>query len=192
MRKHWSLWVLAGLSVLCALLTQTAAAQERTVTLTANNVTSHTTTDATLGAYYTVAFEVPSIPEGARLDHAVLEVYLDVASKARDEYVNDTPVLEVFALRNDFDGDLNPANWDAATRATRPLLLGEEKYVVMDVTGIIRSLLVDPSKNHGLVIGSLTGMREGDFTVRTGLFPDSGLLRLRLYFEPEFAPRTKE
>lgn len=191
LRKTMVLSVLGGVLLVLAVF-QPAAGEERTIVLKATDVTRHTTQDATVGAYYTVAFEVPSVPFGAHLEHAVLEFYLDVASKARDEYVNDTPVLEVFALTSDFDGDLEPEEWDLDTRVTRPFLLGERKHVVMDVTPIIRSLLADPSKNHGIVIGSLTGMREGDFDVRTGLLPDTGVMRLRLYFEQEHTPRARK
>lgn len=185
MRKQWRSLALAGLPLLWCLTAGPATAEERAITLTSNDVVTHTTEDEAFGAYYTVEFEVPSLPEGTWLDHAVLELYVDVGSKARDEYVNDTPVLEVFALTSDFDGDFNPAEWDAETRVTRPLLLGEEKHVVMDITPIIRSFLATPSQNHGLVIGSLTGMREGDFTVLTGVFPEGEVMRVMLFYEPE-------
>ena len=171
---------------------QRAVAQEETIVLTANDVTSHASEDAAYGAYYTLNVGLPTIPEGARLDHAVLEFYVDVASKTRDEYVNDTPILEVYALTSAFDGDLNPAEWDTNSTVTRPLLWGEEKHVVMDVTAIIRSFLDNPNRNHGLVIGSLTGMREGDFSVRTGRIPGGGVMRIHVYFEPDLSPRGRE
>jgi hypothetical protein len=184
MRKPWSMWIGLGLPVLWVLAAQPAVSQERSITLAANDVATHASLDGSLGAYYTVVFNVPAAPEGARLDHAVLELYLDVSSKARDGYENDTPVLEVYALTGDFDGALDPGHFDLTTRVTRPLLVGEDKHIVVDVTPIIRSFLAAPSTNHGLVIGSLNGMREGDFTLKSGRLPESGLMRLRVYFEP--------
>jgi hypothetical protein len=187
-----TLLMLVCFSIVWLSSAQPAVGQEQTIVLTVNDVTSHASEDVAYGAYYTLAFDLPTVPEGARLEHAVLEFYVDVAAKTRDQYVNDTPILEVYAFTSTFDGDLNPAEWDTNSTVTQPLLWGEEKHVVMDVTAIIRSFLDNPNRNHGLVIGSLTGMREGDFSVRTGRIPGGGVMRIHVYFEPDLSPRGRE
>ncbi len=106
---------------------------------------------------------------------------MDVRAKARDGYVNEAPVLEAFALTQPFAGTLSVENLDTTTRAVSAVALGRSRRVLLDVTGIVRANLTGRMSNYGLVLGSVTGSRDGDFTLVSGRLPDSAVGRLRIY-----------
>jgi len=41
-------------------------------------------------------------------------------------------------------------------------------------------------ENNGLIVGSLTGMREGDFVFVSGRFPEGAVGKLHVYKRHEF------
>jgi hypothetical protein len=53
--------------------------------------------------------------------------------------------------------------------------------VVLDVTRIVRSHLDGDFPNNGLIVGSVTGRREGKFTLVSGKLPEGAVGQLRFY-----------
>jgi hypothetical protein len=171
-------------------LTGAAATDPRkqVVLIPSSDVMLRTDPDTTVGQYYTVSYSLPEGLTSADLERAILEVYVDVSAKARGEYVNEAPVLEVFALKGPFRRFLDPDALDPKTRAGRPVVAGAGRRVLIDVTGIVRAHLEGTIENHGLVVGSLLGMREGEFTLLSGRLPQGAVGRLRVYRRHEFVP----
>jgi hypothetical protein len=162
-----------------------AAASEReptrsSVLIRSNDVAVHSDADTALAPYYTVAYALPGGLESTRIERAILELVVDVGAKSRGEYVNEAPVLEVYALTQPFAGSVDLEAIDRATRAVRPVARGESRWVKIDVTRIVRAHAAGAS-NYGLLLGSVTGMREGTFTIRSNTFEGDGIARLTVY-----------
>jgi len=181
-----------GLSAL-----EEARAAKRSISLTVTDVGTQTPVDTSLAAFYTIDFELPSDIEPSVLRIAVLEFYADVESFVRGDwvflsedsvetvgYLNDSPVLELYPLKSAFSGQLDSSQLDRRYGVTQPLVVGENRRVVLDVTSVARAYLKSPSQNYGFVIGSLTEMREGKFTLQAGSFSDGSLAKLHLYTAP--------
>jgi hypothetical protein len=115
-------------------------------------------------------------------------LYVDVRAKVRDGYLNEAPVLEVYALTQAWAGAVDPQIMDPETRAVRAVALGEGRRVLLDITDIVRDHLAGRVDNHGLVLGSVTGRREGDFQLVSGALPGDSVGRLRLYTRAAAAP----
>ena len=141
----------------------------------------HAGEKTTLGQYYTVQYALPDNLASEHVERAMLEVYVDVRAKTREDYINEAPMLEVYAPTEPFAGGVDLKKLDVATRAGRPIALGEKRLVRIDVTRIVRAHASKMLANNGLVIGSLSGMREGDFAIVAGMFPDGAIGRLNIY-----------
>jgi hypothetical protein len=145
------------------------------------DATAHTEADTSIGRYYTLAYPLPEALSSESVELAMLELYIDVRAKVRDGYVNEAPVLEVYALTEAWAGAVDPAIMDWQTGAVRPVALGEDRRVLLDVTDIVRAHLAGRVGNHGLILGSITGRRDGDFRLVSGALPGDGVGQLRLY-----------
>lgn len=156
-------------------------AEKTSVMIRANDVAARSEQDPTIGQYYTIQYALPEKLTGQQVERAILELYVDVRAKAREDYVNQAPTLEVYAPTEALTGGVEIESLDGETRAGRPVALGEGRLVRIDVTKIIRAHLSGALENDGLVIGSLSGMREGDFTVIENRFPDGAAARLNIY-----------
>jgi hypothetical protein len=163
-------------------------ASKQTILIRASDVTVRTDPDTTIGRHYTVAYSLPRDLTSADLDRAILEVSVDVSAKRRGDYFNPAPVLEVYALEQAYGERFDPAILRADGRAVRPVAVGAGRRVVFDVTGILRSHLDGAMENRGLIVGSLTGMREGDFVFVSGRFPEGAVGLLRVYRRHVFVP----
>lgn len=152
-----------------------------TVLIRPADVTVHDEPDTTLGPYYTVSYAWPDGLTSSLLNRAILEVFLDVTAKPRDEFLNASPLLEVYALTEPLTGAFDPAHLERTGRAIRPVAAGVGRRVVLDVTAIVRAHLEGRIQNHGLIIGSLTGERDGAFTLRSGGLPEGAVGRM-LFF----------
>lgn len=166
-----------------------AQASKYTVSLQASDLSTFSPSDESLGKYYTLTFQIPNYIGTNELEKAVLELYVDVKAKNRDGYVDNTPVLEVYALKSTFSGTVDRAQFEVPSPAIRPLPLGDNKRVVVDITPIVQTVIKDSSRNHGLIIGSLSGMRNGDFAVRRGSFLDGSIAKLHLFWVPSRGPK---
>ena len=177
------MFALAALALFGA--TESALAEKQTLSLTTRDVTTRTEADTTVGRYYTVALPLPSGVASSSVERAVLEVYLDVDAKPREGLARDVAMLEVFGLTEAFGVSLDTGRLDGATGVARPVALGGGRRVRVDVTRIVRAYLDGSRTNHGLVVGSLTGMREGDFRVVAGRLPGGAVARLHVYTKAE-------
>jgi hypothetical protein len=153
----------------------------RVVTIRSTDVTARTDPDTSLGQYYTISYAVPAGLSAVRLDQALLELYVDVRAKVRDEYVNEAPVLEIYAMIRPFAGSVEPERLDSQTRVVRPVSLGLRKRVVLDITKIVRAQVAGELSNNGVVLGTVTGSRDGDFRLVEGLLGEGVVGRIRLY-----------
>ncbi len=162
--------------------------RKQVVSIRSSDVTLRVDPDTTLARYYTMSYTPPEGLASADLDLAILELYVDVSAIARDEYVNEAPVFEVYALNEPFGSSLDREILEEGTRAARPVAAGVARRVVVDVTQIVRAHLQGALQNNGLVVGSLTGMREGQFVILSGRLPDAAVGRLHVYRRHEFLP----
>jgi hypothetical protein len=162
-RKLAYLALVIGLAV--ALGVSSAAAQKIVTNLGANDLTTVTPEDPSLGDFYVLDVDVPQGLTVSNLHLAVLELRLDVASTDQAE---STPVLEVYALNSAFTGTLNPEQFAPLTTPLHHnVAVGANRKMMLDITEIVKSYLETPSQNHGLVIGSLTGDRNGLFSIKS-------------------------
>ncbi len=177
-------WTAVALGLV--VLTGGASDRSRTefLSIRSSDVTARTETDASIGQSYTTTLPLPADLTASDLDRAILEFYVNVNAKSRDAYVNETPLIEVYALTSPFSGTLAFDRVDTRTRVARPVTLGRGHRVILDITPIVRGQLSGRITNHGLVIGSLTGPREGDYTLVSGRLPDSAVARVRIYRRP--------
>jgi hypothetical protein len=170
---------------------------QQTIVVKGNEVSTYTPSDAAYGNHYVIQFQVPTLPPGETIESALLEFYVDAASRSRQidlftgtdsaltmTYDNDVPVIEVYALTGAMGAELDPSRLDSESRTIRPVLVGSRRYVQMDVTPIVRAFAANPGRNRGLVIGSVSGMREGAFTLLSGVLADGAVARIRLYAAP--------
>jgi hypothetical protein len=63
---------------------------------------------------------------------------------------------------------------------SRPVAAGENRLVKIDITGVVKMILADPSKNHGIALGALTGDKRGVFAVRPDGFGPGTAVRITL------------
>ena len=182
---------------------ESTQAAKQSISLSAGNVSTYTPSDTSLGPYYTLEFQLPPDLPAGDLRVAVLEFYVDAQSFVRGDWIsldkdsvetigflNDSPVLELYPLKATFSGEVDFGQFDERYSAARPVVVGADRRVVLDVTSVIRSYLRSPSTNHGFVMGSLSEMREGKFTLTTSSFPDGSWAQLHLYTAPR-ARQTK-
>lgn len=172
----------ALIAVAILMLGSSVQADRFSVYVGANDVATYDAAEPGLGDYYVLHFQVPNRIRSNRLDHAYLELRFDVASREIDGYLEETPLLEVYALKSDFGGVIAPTQFEAQSVPTvRNVLVGEDRRVVIDITEIVRSYVEDPARNHGLIIGSLTGVRAGIFSIRAGGFPEGAVARITFF-----------
>jgi hypothetical protein len=130
-----------------------------------------------LGDVYLLRFDLPA--EMASVRRAYLELYVDAASRAIDGSANDTPVIEVYALKSPFSGTVDPSQFKPQTIPTaRNAVARTNKRFVTDITEIVRAFATDATTNHGLLVGSVTGDREGVYAIRTDGFEGKGVARI--------------
>ena len=169
--------------VCVALHVTVANAYRHNVLLGSSNVSTHSPSNTALGDYYVVSFEVPDEVKGRWLDKAYLEFYVDAAAIVVNGYLNKTPVIEVYALKSAFSGSVNVNQFEPQTvPAMRNIVVGQNRRVVIDITEMVRSYIETPSKNHGLIIGSLTGDRDGDFTLTNNQLGPAASVKISFFY----------
>jgi hypothetical protein len=162
-------------------------AGKEVVLIHADDVIVRAETDTSVAPYYTLSYSLPVGLASTRLERVILELYVSVRAKPRNGYINEAPVMEVYALKRAYPGSLAGDLLYREGRAGRPVLLGEVRRVVIDITKIVRAHLDGELANNGLVMGSLTGMREGEFVVVPGRLPDGAVGQIR--YEENYASR---
>jgi len=172
--------IVAGVAGLMLLGGSAGTRDRQVLVIRAADVTARADEDTMTGQYYTTILPLPANLEPSNLDRAILDLYVDVGAKSRDGFVNTGPILEVCAMKGSYPGEVRLEDLDLETRAVRPVPVGRGRHVKLDVTKIVRAGLGGAS-NHGLILGSLTGMREGDFTVVSGRFSGSTAAQIVVY-----------
>lgn len=168
-------------------------ATECVVSIGSGDVTTYNALEVEGPKYYKLAFQVPEGVDGNALESAVLEFFVDVASVTQGNfhwfdadsvehvgYTAPTPLLEVYALKSPISGSIQDGQLEKSTMACTPVLVGENRRVVIDITSIVRSFVIDSGRNFGIVVGSFTGLREGDFTIKESAFQDGSRARVHI------------
>jgi len=132
-------------------------------------VTEHSAADGT--TYYSVALLLPN--NLTFVTHAWLEFRADVSAKDLNGFVDPAPTLEVYALKQTLSGDPEPSKFEVMRQPmTRPVAIGSDRLIKIDITEFVQKILTDPSKNHGIVLGPLTRDKRGIFDIKQdGLSP---------------------
>jgi len=77
-------------------------------------------------------------------------------------------------------GEVDDSKVVAASTMRRPVAVGDNRSVRIDVTDAVTRFMRNPSENHGLVIGSLRGRRDGLFELKNS---GGALARMLLPFK---------
>lgn len=179
-----SKWAILIAVVLGVVVTDSVASK-RILPIESSDVSTYTPSDTTVGKYYKLTCTVPGDLQARHLERAVLELRVEVDTLSRDGYLDDTPLLEVYALKNGFTGAVDFTKFETPSTAIKPVSVGDDRRVLLDVTPIIKLYIAEPSRNQSLIVGSLSGDRPGDFTLKTGAFPDGSVARIHLYLAPK-------
>ena len=165
-----------------AVLVGSTLADRVSVSIPASALSTQTAATAGLGNYYVLDLPVPPGLSAGDVDHAFLEFVVDVAARNVAGYEDDAPVFEVYALSGSFAGPLSASEFVSTTiPMVRNVAVGENRRVVIDVTEAVKLYLATPSANHGLVLGSLTGRRDGLFTIRSNVTGMAGAAKLTVF-----------
>ena len=181
MRKNTLLMVVGALLIL-SLGGSTVQAGRRSVYLDAAALTTFTPEDPALGAYYVLTFSLS--PEASKAKWVYVEFYVDVSAREHEDVNDPTSRLDVFALKQaeGYNGSLEPAQFETLSAPmARPLAVGENRRVVIDVTEIVHRCAGEPAGTCALVIGSLTGSRDGLFTIKSGRLDRPGIARVTVF-----------
>lgn len=141
-----------------------ARGQARSIDIAASSLTVHASLDTTEGAYYTLSVAVPAGIETIR--QAWLELRADVDVSEIEGFRDPAPVFQVFMLKSELSGEPTEESFEV-TRVpmSRPVALGTRRLIRIDVADFVRKIVANPSANHGLVLGSVTGDRRASFEV---------------------------
>ncbi|HEU4364292.1 MAG TPA: hypothetical protein VFT13_02385, partial [Candidatus Krumholzibacteria bacterium] len=143
--------------------------------------------------YFLMSVDVPDGVASTTLLGAILEFALDVDVRADTVAVVDqdtsyavihwspVPLVEVCALNSATGSALDSLRWNRDMSFPVPVALGTDKVVRIDITRLVNHLINNPEENHGLVIGSLSGRRNGVFSLRQRFGPGV-LARIRYVY----------
>ena len=188
-------WVCRGLAVLlqcCVVNTTNAEIRTLEIGLASDAVTRYTSPDSTLSGCYVVALDVPDTVKAGKLVSAMLEFYGDVSAKPIDGWVNETPVIELYALNGPISEGVDLSVVKEPSAAVKAVRIGERRRIVLDVTSILRAWLEDPARNHGMILGSLRGGREGVFELQTDDFGPGQVARVTILYRLDTAQEATE
>jgi hypothetical protein len=142
-------------------------AERIAVAVDANSLTTITPQEEGLGNYYLLQIDVPEKLNGKEFLGAFLEFNADVAARSINDYINDTPVLEVYALSEDYGNELDPSKFNTNSLMRRNIRSGNNRSIKIDIKKIVKDVMSNPQNNHGIMIGSLTNSRDGLFTIKS-------------------------
>jgi len=189
--------VVTQLMIVCVLgvLAGAAAAKTTVVSISMNSIRTHT---GERGTFYVLDLSIPNGVEASGLDRVVLEFALDASAATHDDSLA-TPVVGVYPITRAFAanrgdgpvGTVEAPEIGAITPSSRPVAIGEHRVLRMDITDIVKGWMRDPSSNHGLVIGTLTGPRVGTVTLNRSL-PGGGTPVRATFFCRDGAVPTRQ
>jgi hypothetical protein len=155
------------LVMLLVVMVNPVLADRYSVALTTEQFNTESAGIKGLGDYYLVKVEVPNIVKSRELLRVTLAISLDVSAREFNGYINEAPVLEGYALTGTMENGLEPEKFEVDSPMRRNVALGTERHIRIDITSAVMKFMDDPSKNHGLVVGSLTNQREGIFQIKS-------------------------
>lgn len=150
----------------------------KTVELRSRDVSVREAVASEVGPYFVMDIDVPEGLSGERLAGAILEFMVDADTRVDTTWVEDAdtlravvhstpvPMVEVYALASSSGSAQDRENWNEAMSFPVPVGVGSDKMVRIDITRLVKHLIENPSENHGIVVGSLTGERFGLFTLQ--------------------------
>ncbi len=175
--------------VAIGVLVAQALAESTIVTIPIGNVTAR---DSARGSFYAVTLDLPKEVTTNNLDRVQVEFAADVDRSSAGETVA-TAMVGLFPLTETL-GDarlgLAAAQYDSAAASVRPVKMGQNRLVKLDVTETVRGWLAEPSSNHGIVIGTLTGPAVGTVSLRDSSLAPSTALRVTYYYKTRFGGRV--
>jgi hypothetical protein len=183
MKRTW----LIPLAVLCALSLQTHEAASSSLTVPVTSSALSTYLSETQPAYV-LSVSIPDEISGKRLDTALLEFYVDAALLESAD-IDHSPSIDVRALSAAYSGTGEPQFSVESGGASRPVQVGEQRRVVVDITSIVKGWIESPQSNHGLVIGSLRGSKAGDFSVRNDVLGGGNVATVTFFYQNRFGQR---
>jgi hypothetical protein len=146
-----------------------AELQKFEVAIATDGVATRTTSDSLETICYTLRFDVPDDVRTRKLVSAVLEFYADVSATAVNEWVNETPVIELYALNASVSENVSVGTFRRPSAAVRAVRIGQGRRITLDLTEIVRDWIKDPRSNHGVALGSFRGGRECVLSLRDGI-----------------------
>jgi hypothetical protein len=153
------------------------------VALTADDVQTYAGVSETLGGYFVSKLPIPAALAEAELYGAYLELYVDVDAIPKGAIVNEAPNFEVYGLNEAFSKGFDPATLGPGAWGPVNIARGNDRRVVIDITRIVRYYLENPSRNHGIILGAVTGDRDGLFEINaTGV--GETLLTVNYHYGP--------
>jgi hypothetical protein len=174
--------MILGTVIVLSVLAVSSDAKKIEVMLQTSNLTTYAAGVEQLGDFYVLEVDVPTWLEGKEIYSASLEFYVDAAVMDTAAMQNDSPRIQVFALKSDLGETLDLSKIDRTGPAVINIPRGNDERVWVDVTDIIRAYVKNPSSNHGLVIGSLTGARDGIFTIKSGHHGPGSIAKLKIHY----------
>ncbi|NIO28946.1 MAG: hypothetical protein GTO29_10405 [Candidatus Latescibacteria bacterium] len=174
--------IIVSVFVAILMIYSTANSRRTSIYIDEADLATYDPIDTTLGDYYVLDFQAPQNITANELEFAFLELIVDASAIEKNGYLNGTPLLEVYALKSEFAGELDPDQFELqAMPMVRNVVLGEDRRVVIDITEVVRSYIVNPAKNHGLIFGSLTGSRDGIFDIQRNKFEQAGVAKISFF-----------
>lgn len=123
-----------------------------------------------------------ALPEGlATVRQAWLEMRVDVSVREVGGFRDPAPLFEVYALSADVTGAIQPKMFrEMLAPMSRPVAVGENRLVRIDITEFVRLILDDPESNHGVAFGAVTADTRGVFAVRADGLGPGAAARVRI------------
>jgi len=173
------MWI--GLCMVLCVIGDSAVAKERVVYLSSQSISSRAPSDTTLGTYFVATVAIPEDIEGSRIHRAFLECFVDVDTRAVEGVELNGAVFEVYALTSDLAGEFAGESIREPSPMRVNVPVGSRRMVRLDLTETVRWWMQEAGNNHGLVMGSLSNLRAGLFTIRGDVFRNGAVARLRLF-----------
>jgi hypothetical protein len=117
--------------------------------------------------YYLVQINLPADVSSIR--YAWLELRVDTSSDRIDGFADPVPLFEAYALNRSLTSDPTTDFFEPTlVPMSRPVPVGADRLVKIDVTEFVRNVAVNPSSNYGLVVGAVTPVGRRAIVVRSG------------------------
>jgi hypothetical protein len=162
--------IILVVSALCCLAAGAVSATETVIALSASEIAVVEVEGSAVATGPRVAaFTLPAGIAGVR--QAWLELRVDVTATEVGEFRDPEPLFEVYALNAEVTGAIQPKMFrEMQVPMSRPVAVGENRLVRIDITEFVQKVLANPTSNHGLAFGAVTTDTRGVFAVRTDGF----------------------